>query len=429
VDWVPGFAFLVNLSMGTETSGSIGIGAGAGMQIAVFDYKITRGSPTGICYLAMIQRLCQKHSFTVFAVEFENPCPEKIHWVRIPSRLSPLPLLFLTYHLLAPLYYWAYGFWRRKRFGLIQSTESNVIFGDISYMHFCCRSFLKHYWRDCSINGLRRWVYWLNYRLHALAEPWALRRAKWIVVPSQGLKQRLGNEYPFTAGKIIQIANPADLEYMRRPEDLDPARARWELGLDPDDVVLVFVALGNFEHKGLPLVLEAMARLANPKLKLVVVGGKPDVVAAYRTKASKMKLESCVVLVGTRPDVRPYLWLADALILPSLHETFPLVSLEAAAASIPLIVTRVSGVDEFALDGENAILVDYTSESVAAGIARFFALPVEKRKAMGTQAQWDVRKFGTERFALAWEHFYSKLCATRESHIVETEDVPFLPRS
>ena len=47
------------------------------MRIAIFDYKITRNNPIGSCHLAMLRALAAEHDFTVFAVEFENPFPEK----------------------------------------------------------------------------------------------------------------------------------------------------------------------------------------------------------------------------------------------------------------------------------------------------------------------------------------------------------------
>jgi hypothetical protein len=48
------------------------------MRIAVFDYKVVPTNPIGSCHLRMLQGLCREHEFTVFAVEFENSCPERI---------------------------------------------------------------------------------------------------------------------------------------------------------------------------------------------------------------------------------------------------------------------------------------------------------------------------------------------------------------
>jgi hypothetical protein len=59
-------------------------------KIAIFDYKVIFNSIGG-CHLRMLRGLCHEHEFTVFAVEFENPCPERIRWVRILAGLVHLP--------------------------------------------------------------------------------------------------------------------------------------------------------------------------------------------------------------------------------------------------------------------------------------------------------------------------------------------------
>ncbi len=90
-----------------------------------------------------------------------------------------------------------------------------------------------------------------------------------------------------------------------------------------------------------------------------------------------------VKFVRTQKDIRAYLWAADALTLPSHYEVFPLVALEAAAAGLPLLVTRLNGVEEFLRDGENGLLMQRDASGVLDCIARFAGMPVEARRSMG----------------------------------------------
>jgi glycosyltransferase involved in cell wall biosynthesis len=83
-----------------------------------------------------------------------------------------------------------------------------------------------------------------------------------------------------------------------------------------------------------------------------------------------------------------------------------IVSLEAAASGLPLIVTPLYGVEEFIRDGDNGILVEPTPEGIRSGIERFLALPLGVRRAMGEQARLDMERYGTERFVDAWRAFY-----------------------
>jgi glycosyltransferase involved in cell wall biosynthesis len=388
------------------------------MRIAVFDYKIIPTNPIGSCHRRMLAGLCHEHEFVVFAVQFDNPCPEHIRFVRVPAPTRPLALLFLTFHLLAPILYLIDRLRTGRRFDLVQSIESNcTVPADIVYAHFCHRRFLRHHWPAVRTGGLRGFLRWLDHFLHSLVEPFVYGGAKRIVVPSQGLRRELSTEYPVCARKISVLANPVDLERMRRPEDFSRQSFRSAAGFAPQDNVLVFVALGHFERKGLPLVLQAMASPGVPRnVKLHVVGGEPSLIASYRNLVSKMGLERRVAFAGMQKDVRPYFWASDAFVFPSVYEVFPLVALEAAAAGIPMIVSPLNGVEEFVRDGENGVVIERSAEGVARGIERLLSLPTEQRQAMGTLSQRDVRQYSIPAFQAKWRALYDGPSAVRQAH-------------
>jgi glycosyltransferase involved in cell wall biosynthesis len=298
------------------------------------------------------------------------------------------------------------------RFDIVQVIESNLLFGDIAYSHFCHRIFLERHWNGISAGGLRGALRWLDHRVRALLEPWVYGRVKWIVAPSRGLRTELASAYPRASGKIHVLANPVDLDSLRSPAEFDRQEFRASLGWTTEDIVLAFVALGHYERKGLPLLLEALGALRDSRLKAVVVGGSRSSIAAYRERANKSGLHGNVEFVQTQKDVRPYLWAADALMLPSHYEVFPLVALEAAAAGLPLLVTALNGVEEFLRDGENGILMERNTRGVSNCIARFAGMPVEVRRRMGRRAQRDVKCYGMPAFVAGW----SKLYAEAASH-------------
>jgi glycosyltransferase involved in cell wall biosynthesis len=376
------------------------------MRIAVFDYKVVPTNPIGFCHLHMLQGLCREHEFIV---EFENPCLERIRFVRVPVPTRPLALLFVAYHLVAPLAYLWYRLRTGARFDLVQMVESNLSFGDVSYTHFCHRAYLRRHWRNAGAKGLRGWLRWLDHWLHALVEPWTYRWVKRIVVPSQGLKRELKETYPFTRGKITVIHNPVDVERMRPPADFDREAFRAEHGVKPGETVLVFVALGHFERKGLPFVLQALVALRDRPLRLWVVGGEPDLNRSWQMRAEGMGIGDMVHFWGMQRDVRPFLWGADVFVFPSAYEIFPSVSLQAAAAGLPLIVTPLYGVEEFMRDGEMGFVVPRTAEGVRAGLERFLALPLQERTRMGRVAQEAVQRFGVGASVQSWRGFYGAL--------------------
>ena len=379
------------------------------MRIAIFDYTIVRNNAIGKCHLQILAELCREHEFTVFAVRFENPCPERIQWVRVPAPLRPQACLFLAFHFLAPICFLLSRLRHRARFDIVQVVESNVAFGDISYSHFCHREFLQCRWSQSGSRGLRGLLRWLDHWFRALSESWTYRKAHKIVVPSQGLARELAARYPFVGSKIQVLNNPVSVDDMDRPAAFDADRFRFQLGFSAQDIVLSFVALGHYERKGLPNLLDALRLCGHPDLKLVVVGGPPALISVYEKRVRSMHLERNVVFAGMKPDVRPYLWASDALILPSHYEVFPFAALEGAAAGLPLLATPLNGVEEFLRDGENGILMKtQDAAAISQSLLRFARLPVEARRALGSTARESVRRYSPALFTKAWSTVYKE---------------------
>jgi glycosyltransferase involved in cell wall biosynthesis len=378
------------------------------MKIAVFDYRVTLFNPVGSCHRRILSALCEEHEFVVFAAEFDNPRPDLIRHVPIKVPLRPLALLFILFHLSTG------RAWRRYRRGggspadLVQSIESNCLSSDVVYAHFCHRGYLR-LWGGFSLGTLltyRSFFRWLDHRVHALMEPIVYRSAKHVVVPSGGLARELIREYPVLAGKVTVINNAIDTEAMKPPARFDRTALRRQLGFTERDLVLIFSALGHFDRKGLTLIMKAMNGISRNDVKLLVVGGDKPLVRSYRRRAAALNLGSQVVFVGRQREVRRFLWLADAFVFPTAYEAFSLSILEAAAAGLPLIVTRVHGVEDFAADHENAFLINRSVAALQTALNELLSLSADRRRSMGHAAQLAVSTFTVERFASEWRRFY-----------------------
>jgi glycosyltransferase involved in cell wall biosynthesis len=385
------------------------------LRIAVFDYKIIRNNPIGSCHLAMLRALAAEHEFTVFAVEFDNPCPEKIKFIRVPSPTRPLALLFVVYHLMAPLAYLLYRLRGGPRFDLVQSVESNLAFGDVLYSHFCHGVYLRDHWSKSGARGLRGWFRWLDHTFHAWMELVTYPRAGQVVVPSQGLARELRRKFPYIDSKLTVIPNPIQLDRLQMPATFDRRSFRNSLGIGEQDVVGLFVALGQFERKGLPLVLRALKTPGMEPVKLIVVGGEPDLLARYGEQTARDQISDRVKFVGMQADVRPYLWSSDVFVFPSLYETFSLVTYEAAASGLPIVVTHLYGVEDLLRDGDNGFLIETSVEGVRGGLERFLALSRADRHTMGQQARQAASNCSLEHFVDAWRAFYQRVTPNLES--------------
>jgi glycosyltransferase involved in cell wall biosynthesis len=117
--------------------------------------------------------------------------------------------------------------------------------------------------------------------------------------------------------------------------------------------------------KDLLTLLEALA--AEPAFRLRVIGDGPDR-AAIEQRRDRLGLQHRVELLGERADVPDQLREVDAFVLPTLWEGLPYSILEAMAAALPVVASRVGGIPEEVVDGETGYLVE-RQDAVALGAA------------------------------------------------------------
>lgn len=134
---------------------------------------------------------------------------------------------------------------------------------------------------------------------------------------------------------------------------------------------LVVGAIANFySNKGLAYLIEAARILDNDKLLFVIIGE-----GAEREKLEdlikKYNLRDRFLLRGNVCDAYKYLKAFDVFVLPSLKEGMPWAILEAMAASLPIVATKVGGVPEMIESGKSGILVEsQNAEKLAEAIKR-----------------------------------------------------------
>ena len=113
----------------------------------------------------------------------------------------------------------------------------------------------------------------------------------------------------------------------------------------------------NFRKvKNLPVVVEVFDRVAEQvPARLVLVGEGPEM-PLVREDLEKRGLLDRVHFLGHVDNLQEVLPVADVLVLPSLHESFGLVGLEAMACGVVPVLTSRGGAGEFITDGSNGFL-------------------------------------------------------------------------
>jgi glycosyltransferase involved in cell wall biosynthesis len=138
--------------------------------------------------------------------------------------------------------------------------------------------------------------------------------------------------------------------------------------------------------KGIDVLIDAIGLLAREgrTVSATIVGDGPDQ-AALKAKVEALKLAGAVRFVGTLP-ARTALTLGQFLIVPSRAESLPYVVLEAAAATVPMVVTNVGGIPEiFGPDASSLI-----PPGDAAALARAITAALDQ-PAIARAAAWRLR--------------------------------------
>lgn len=189
-------------------------------------------------------------------------------------------------------------------------------------------------------------------------------------------------------------------------------------GVNPDEFAPVggggyLLAAGRLvEQKGLDTLLRAYAA-ASGELggrRLLIAGDGPERESLERL-AGSLGLNGGVSFLGSvgRDRLAELLCSADLFAFPSRYEAFGVALLEAMAAGVPVVAARAGGIPEFAVDGENALLVPPDDErALAAALVRLANDDVlARRLAAGARAQ--AERHGWEHVTSRYEDVYRRV--------------------
>jgi glycosyltransferase involved in cell wall biosynthesis len=175
----------------------------------------------------------------------------------------------------------------------------------------------------------------------------------------------------------------------------------------------VWLAVGRFETaKDYPNMLRAFLRVrerrAEARLLLVGRGSLQEETEAL---VRELGLAEAVRFLGVRSDIPEVMSAADGYVLSSAWEGMPMVLLEAAAAGLPIVATRVGGNHEVVRDGATGFLVPPRDDAaLGQGMLRLMELPAPERRAMGDAGHHHVRShYGLSRVAEQWEELYREV--------------------
>lgn len=216
--------------------------------------------------------------------------------------------------------------------------------------------------------------------------------------------------YGYKNPPVIPNGIPVD-ECAPNPEKR--ARFRAAHGVEPDAIVIVHV--GRFvELKNHALLLRAFAKLkSNQSLYLWLVGDG-ELRPAMEQLAQELGIAERVRFWGIRSDVADILNAADIFTLPSKYEGNPMSVMEAMAAGLPVVASRVGGVPEVVENEQMGVLVPADGEPCLVKALQTLAENISLRQRMGQAAlQRAQQQFGVRSMVRNYEALYESLLRQR----------------
>jgi glycosyltransferase involved in cell wall biosynthesis len=247
-----------------------------------------------------------------------------------------------------------------------------------------------------------------------------LHQATRIVGVSQSVVQPF-LEDGVPAGRCAVIHNGIEFDRLSSGQD---SGLRRRLGIGEDAVVIA--AVGSLiERKGVDLLLQALARLCNGNIHLVIAGDGPQK-EALSALAGALNLTSQVHFLGYCADISPVYAAADIAALGSRSEAFGLALAEAGYFSLPVVSHALPGIAEVVSDGKTGILVPVEDIEALTRALRRLAVNAEERIRMGAAARKRVcALFSVRRMVTDFERLYLELGGPKPASIPRTGLRPY----
>jgi len=232
-----------------------------------------------------------------------------------------------------------------------------------------------------------------------------LKNADAVIALTKDMEMRMLEMY---TREILVIPNGVETETFSAITRED---ARRTLGIDAHEKIILYV--GRLHPvKGVKYLVKAMdiIRSYENNVKLIIVGDGEQ--RNYLLRLTReFNLENHIIFIGKVPHqkIPTYLKAADVFVLPSLREGFSLVILEAMAAGLPVIATRVGVVPEVIKDYENGFIVEPMNPHQIAEKCLLLLKDEKLRERMSSNNIEKAREFSWERVVENLEKLYLTL--------------------
>ncbi len=190
-------------------------------------------------------------------------------------------------------------------------------------------------------------------------------------------------------------------------------RSQMRQQFEAEDRFVVIVVAQLIHEKGIDVVLRALTQLPDQAVLWVVGAG--DQAATLQALSHTLGLDQRVKFFGLQRQVEPFLQAADCFVLASRwQEAAGLVLLEAQAAGLPVVASRIGGIPEYVREARSGFLVAPDDDTDLARHVRALCNDADLCRRMGRQARaLAVENFSVDSQLPAWLDLYRQERAPR----------------
>ena len=214
-----------------------------------------------------------------------------------------------------------------------------------------------------------------------------------IAVANSVREDVLRSNWSLSAEKLSVLENSIDY---KRFADVSTSKEDARQMLELPSEALVFGTVGRLAPtKGLSYLIKAFAKVKEqiPSAQLVLLGDGP-LRQDLEKDAVKTGLFDSIHFLGRRDNIERLLRAMDVFVLASVAEGMPRAILEAMAAGVPCIATKVGGIPEIISGNNVGVLVPpKDSEALAEAMISIANITDEKLEKQVEKAQNRVRQF------------------------------------
>lgn len=388
-------------------------------RIAVVTPFLDKRHGTERCVVEQVERLVGEYGYEVHVYsERVEDVGAPIVWHCVPTMQGPGLVRYAWWFLANHLWRWWDRYVRGLRYDFIYSPGINCLDAHVVSVHIVFAEYYRRVRTELTVsrNPLCFWPRLLHrrvyYRLIMLLERLVYtRRGTWLVPVSRKVSADLEQSYGRN-GRMSVIYHGVDRGQFS-PESRERLRVSARLALElPKDAFVLLLVGNDWKNKGLPCLLEALGRLDEPCLSLLVVGR--DSRAPFEATLARDGLAKRARFLAPRADVEVYYSAADCYVAPSLEDAFALPVVEAMACGLPVIVSSHAGASEIVTEGVDALVLKDPRD--AGELARLIRLVYEDgdlRARLAANALRTAWAYTWERNAAAMDAIFRELLGSR----------------